>query len=187
MCVDTVGSTALAQRLDPEDIHAVLDGALAAFTQIVHAQRGRVLQYTGDGLIAAFCTDAADDDDTRAAVRAVHAGLAIVDAAALLSARVQEQHRIAGFEVRVGLARGEVLLGSGVGAEGSVRGAAVLQAARMEHSAPPGGLRLHADMAPQVQAAFELVAEALAPAPGSEAPETSYLVRRPGPTAANAP
>ena len=38
--LDVVGSTRLSQRLDPEDIHAVLDDTLAAATRIVQAHKG---------------------------------------------------------------------------------------------------------------------------------------------------
>ena len=48
--LDVVGSTALSQRLDPEEVHAVMDGALQACTVLVHQQAGRVLQYAGDNL-----------------------------------------------------------------------------------------------------------------------------------------
>src|SRR4051812_35426102 len=46
--LDVVGSTSLAQQLDPEDIHALMDGALARCTAIVETHRGKVLQYAGD-------------------------------------------------------------------------------------------------------------------------------------------
>jgi len=52
--MDVVGSTSLAEQLDPEDIHAVMDGALEKLSAIVQAHRGKVLQYAGDSLLAAF-------------------------------------------------------------------------------------------------------------------------------------
>ncbi len=76
--VDVVGSTAMGQQLDPETIHEVMDSALERFTAAVQAEGGRVLQYTGDGMLAAFGTEAAGEDDVEAAVRA---GLAIVEQA----------------------------------------------------------------------------------------------------------
>ena len=54
--VDVVGSTALGGKLEPEDIHLVMDTALARFTDIVDRHNGRVLQYAGDSLLAAFGT-----------------------------------------------------------------------------------------------------------------------------------
>src|SRR5208282_1882413 len=41
--LDVVGSTALGQKLDPEEIQVVMDGALARCTAIVESRRGKVL------------------------------------------------------------------------------------------------------------------------------------------------
>ena len=60
--VDVVGSTAIGQRLGPEEIHAVMDGALARGSKVVEAQQGSVLQYAGDNLLAAFGTDEVRED-----------------------------------------------------------------------------------------------------------------------------
>jgi len=173
MFVDTVGSTAMAQRLDPEDIHAVLDGALERFTQIVQAHHGRVLQYTGDGLLAAFGADETREDD---AERAIRAGLAVIAEAGRLSAQAQREHQVTGFNVRVGLDTGPVLLGGGVDAEGSIRGSAVNMAARMEQSAPPGGLRIHHDTYRHVRGVFHVTVEPPLLVKGNETPLTTYLV-----------
>ncbi len=43
--LDVVGSTALAQRLDAEDVHAAIDGLLADCTAVVEKHHGKVLQY----------------------------------------------------------------------------------------------------------------------------------------------
>jgi class 3 adenylate cyclase len=50
--MDVVGSTSLAEQLDPEDIHAVMDGALEKLSAIVQAHHGKVLQYAGDNWTA---------------------------------------------------------------------------------------------------------------------------------------
>ena len=60
--------------------------------------------------------------------------------------------RVAG--VRVGVHTGEVLLGGGVDAEGSIRGQAVNIAARMEQTAPSGGLRISHDTYRHVRGVF---------------------------------
>jgi len=71
--LDVVGSTTLAQHLDPEAISAVMDDALTRGTAVVQAHRGKVLQYAGDNILAAFGADESREDDTE---RAVHCGLA---------------------------------------------------------------------------------------------------------------
>jgi len=57
--VDVADSTAMNRELDPEDVHHLMDGALQRFTVHVQAAGGRVLQYAGDCLLAAFGTPAA--------------------------------------------------------------------------------------------------------------------------------
>ena len=127
--LDVVGSTALSQHLDPEEIHAVMDGALARCTSVVEAHRGQVLQYAGDNLLAAFGTMEAKEDD---AERAVRCGLALLAEGRAFGTEVQEAHGHADFNVRVGIHTGGVLFGGGVDAEGTIRGVTVNIAARME-------------------------------------------------------
>ena len=67
--VDVVESTAMGQRLDPEEIHAVMDGALERFTVIVQSHHGRVLKYTGDGMLAVFGSQVTSEDDVESASR----------------------------------------------------------------------------------------------------------------------
>ena len=172
--VDAVGSTALGRQLDPEDIQAVMDGALGAFTAIVQAHRGRVLQYTGDGLLAAFGTEEAHEDDPEQAVRA---GLGILAETRRRAGQVRQQFGLDGFEVRAGVHTGPVLLGGGVDAEGTIRGTTVNLAARMEQSAPPGGLRISHDTYHHVRGRFRMVEQPPITVKGSEQPMLTYLVQ----------
>ncbi len=171
--VDTVGSTAMAQRLEPEDVHLILDGALHRYTAVVQKQGGRVLQYTGDGLLAAFGADTSREDD---AERAIRAGLDIIEEAARYAHAVEKAHGVAGFNVRAGIDTGPVLLGGGVDAEGSIRGSTVNMAARMEQTAPTGGLRIHHDTYRHVRGVFKVTEEPPLFVKGSEQPLTTYLV-----------
>ena len=170
-----VGSTTLAQQLDPEAISAVMDGALSRGTANVEAHRGKVLQYAGDNILAAFGVDAGAEDD---AERAVHCGLALLQLGKLLGAEVLAAHGHAGFNVRVGIHTGGVLLGGGVDADGSIRGIAVNIAARMEQTAPAGGLRISHDTYAQVRGLFEVDAQEPLAVKGVDAPVQSYLVKR---------
>ena len=173
--LDVVGSTTLSQRLDPESISAVMDNALARGTTVVQAHRGRVLQYAGDSILAAFGADEAREDDVE---RAVRCGLALLALGKALGAEVQSTHGHAGFNVRVGIHTGGVLLGGGVDAEASIRGIAVNIAARMEQNAPPGALRISHDTYAQVRGMFEVVAQEPLSVKGVDTPIHSYLVLR---------
>jgi len=173
--LDMVGSTALSQRLDPETVSAVMDGALARGTAIVQAHHGRVLQYAGDNILAAFGADESQEDD---ADRAVHCGLALLALGRELGAEVLAAHGHAGVNVRVGIHTGGVLLGGGVDAEGTIRGNAVNIAARMEQTAPAGGLRISHDTYAQVRGLFEVEPQDALPVKGVAVPVQSYLVTR---------
>jgi class 3 adenylate cyclase len=173
--LDVVGSTALAQHLDPEAISAVMDDALARGTAVVQAHAGKVLQYAGDNILAAFGADEAREDD---AERAVRCGLALLDLGKQLGAEVQAAHGHDGFDVRVGIHTGGVLLGGGVDADGSIRGIAVNIAARMEQTAPTGALRISHDAYAQVRGLFEVERQEALAVKGVDEPIQSYLVLR---------
>lgn len=171
--LDVVGSTTLTRQLDPEDLLDVMDGALKRFAAVVDEHGGRVLQYAGDSVLAAFGADRAREDD---AERAVRAGLALLAAAREHAARVQREHGVAGFDVRVGAHTGLVLLGGGVDEEGTIRGFTVNIAARMEQSAPVGALRISHDTWRQVRGVFEVQAQPPLQVKGQDEPLATYLV-----------
>jgi class 3 adenylate cyclase/tetratricopeptide (TPR) repeat protein len=173
--VDVVGSTAIGQQLAPEAIHAVMDSALERFTAAVQSHHGRVLQYTGDGMLAAFGTESASEDDAEDAVRA---GLAVIDAAREHAPRVRQEHGVGDFNVRAGIHTGRVLLGGGVDADGSIRGATVNIAARMEQSAPVGRLRISQETWSLVRGLFDGVEQEPISVKGVEQPVRSYLIER---------
>lgn len=106
--IDVVGSTGLSQQLDPEDVHAVIDGVLERCTTIVAAHGGRVLQYAGDNLLAGFGAEQAHEDDTE---RAVRCDLALLEEGRALREQVQRDHGRGGCGVRIAIHIGPVLLG----------------------------------------------------------------------------
>jgi hypothetical protein len=76
-----------------------------------------------------------------------------------------------------------VLLGSGVDDDVTIRGSAVNVAARMEQTAPPGGLRISHDTFAQVRGLFDVEPQPPLRAKGVDAPLATYLVLRARPRA----
>src|SRR5438309_11860842 len=105
---DLVGSTALADRLDPEDVRLIVGEALARMVQAVEEFGGTVKDLAGDGILALFGAPVTHEDD---AERAVRAGLRIVAAVGSYGEEVQRGWGVEGFAVRVGLATGPAVLG----------------------------------------------------------------------------
>ncbi len=178
--LDIVGSTNLSQHLDPEDVHALVDGVLELSTRVVHSHGGRVLQYAGDNLLAVFGADQTQEDD---AERAVRCGLALLQEGRAYEQRVLQQHGHADCNVRVGIHTGPVLLGGGVDDEGNIRGLTVNIAARMEQTAPPGGLRISHDTWLPVRGVFDVLEQAPLQVKGRDEPLVTYLVQRAKPRA----
>lgn len=178
--LDVVNSTILSQYLDPEEVHAVMNGALARWTAIVEAHRGRVLNYAGDSLLAVFGADEVHEDDPE---RAVMAGLALLEEGKRQAEFVRQDYGQADFNIRVGLHTGAVLLGGGMDAETSIRGFTVNVAARMEQSAPAGTLRISHDTYRHVRGVFDLIPQPPMALKGVDDPMLSYLVRRRQPRA----
>ena len=182
--LDVVGSTALSQHLDPEDVHTVMDGVLERCTAIVAAHGGRVLQYAGDNLLAAFGAEQAREDD---AERAVRCGLALLEQGRALGEQVQREHGQGGCDVRVGVHTGPVLLGGGVDEEGTIRGLTVNIAARMEQTAPSGALRISQDTWQLVRGVFDVLAQPPLTVKGRDEALATFLVQRAKPRAFRAP
>jgi class 3 adenylate cyclase len=72
--VDVVDSSWLAERLDPEDMHEVMDRVLRLMASTIHRYEGTVNQFLGDGLMALFGAPLALEDH---AFRAVEAAISI--------------------------------------------------------------------------------------------------------------
>lgn len=152
MFVDLVGSTALSQQLDPEDLRDVLRAYQNAVSGEVTRFDGYIAHYMGDGVLAYFGWPKAYEDQ---AERAVHAALGIV-------AAVQRLPSINGTEaaLRIGIASGQVVVGDLIG-EGASETAAVTGetpnlAARLQEFAQPGQIIIGEDTKRLVGKAFEL-------------------------------
>ncbi len=106
--VDVVGSTALSERLDPEDMHGLINHAVELMLSEVHRYEGTVNHFLGDGIMALFGAPIAHEDHAQ---RAVHAALGIRQA---LEAYGDELKRRRGidFYVRQGINTGLVVVGS---------------------------------------------------------------------------
>src|SRR5262249_59075263 len=91
---DLGGSTAMAERLDPEDYHDLLERYLALAFREIYRLEGIVNQLAGDGMMALFGAPVAHED---APERAVRAALGIRDALAQFNQTVRAEP---GFELR---------------------------------------------------------------------------------------
>jgi class 3 adenylate cyclase len=108
MFCDLVGSTSIAERLDPEDYRDLLEEYMALVFREVYRVEGIITHLAGDGVMALFGAPIAHED---APYRAVYAALAIRDALAELNARGHAGCTI-DLQVRIGVHTGPVVVGT---------------------------------------------------------------------------
>jgi class 3 adenylate cyclase len=70
MFCDVVDSTALSQRLDPEELREVVRAYQDTCTAVIRRYDGHIAQHLGDGLLVYFGYPRAHEDDAARAVRA---------------------------------------------------------------------------------------------------------------------
>jgi len=71
---DVANYTAIAEMLDPEEVHEIIDGCFKILMNEIHRYEGTVNQFTGDGIMAIFGAPVAHEDHAQ---RACYASLAI--------------------------------------------------------------------------------------------------------------
>ncbi len=133
---DLVGSTARADRLDPEDVRAILAPYHDRLRRELERHGGNVEKFIGDAVVGVFGAPVAHEDDPE---RAVRSALAIQSAIAELN----EADPALELEVRIGVNTGEALVSLDarpeVG-EAMVAGDVMNVGARLQSAAPPGGV-----------------------------------------------
>jgi class 3 adenylate cyclase/predicted ATPase len=134
MFCDLVGSTALSQKLDPEDLREVMRRYQDTVAGLVARYEGHVAKFLGDGVLAFFGWPRAYEDQ---AERAVRAGISAAEAVANLKGEDNQA-----LAARVGIATGQVVIGDIVGEAATEQDAVVGEtpnlAARLLEVASPG-------------------------------------------------
>jgi class 3 adenylate cyclase len=106
MSCDLVGSTRLSGQLDPEDLHEIVRAYQEAAACVIQRYEGHIAQYLGDGMLVYFGHPMAHEE---AAQRAVHSGLAIMEAIQALNTRLQVDSDVQ-LAVRIGIHTGRVVV-----------------------------------------------------------------------------
>ena len=151
MFCDLVGSTPLSEQLDPEDLTTVILAYRSAVRDIATDLAGYVARYVGDGILIYFGYPHAQEDD---AVRAVRAGLRIVQEIATLAHRLKLPV-MSPLQSHIGIHTGLVVVGD-IGSGSMVEHHGIVGetpnvAARIEKLAPPDTVLISA-------ATYDLVA-----------------------------
>jgi class 3 adenylate cyclase/tetratricopeptide (TPR) repeat protein len=171
---DVVGSTSLAERLDPEVWAELMQGAFTFMYEAVGRYGGTVNRVIGDEILAFFGDPVAHEDD---AERAVRAGLDIQRSASAYGADILREHGL-DFMVRVGINTGLAVVGSVGDAKGgyTAMGDVANVAARLQAGAEPGTVLVGKDTWALVGHLFEGEARTDLAMKGKGAGVEAYLV-----------
>jgi class 3 adenylate cyclase len=134
---DVANYTSMAEKLDPEEVHQIMDGCFKILMDVIHKYEGTINQFTGDGVMAIFGAPVAHEDHAQ---RACYAALSIQRAISEYSRKVKKDCG-AEFMMRIGINSGPVIVGSigdDLRMDYTAVGDTTNLAARMEHEARPG-------------------------------------------------
>jgi len=155
MFADVPGSMELAEQLDPEAWHAILDRFFQILAEGVHRFEGTINQYTGDGIMALFGAPIAHEDHAH---RACFAALHLRDRIREYAKEVRSRYGVP-FGVRIGVNSGDVVvgrIGDDLRMDYTAQGHVVGLAQRMEALAESGSIHLSEHTARIVEGYFEL-------------------------------
>ncbi|MGE5072980.1 MAG: AAA family ATPase, partial [Anaerolineae bacterium] len=172
---DIKGSTAAAEKLDPEDWTEVVNGAFEHMIRPVYKYEGMVARLMGDAILAFFGAPIAHEDDPQ---RAVLAALDIEAGIEPYSKQVQTGVGIE-LKLRVGINTGLVVvgeIGSDLRLEYTATGDAINLAARMEQTARPGTIQISEATYKLVAPFFEFEALGEAEIKGKSEPVRTFRV-----------
>src|SRR5215216_391636 len=175
---DVVDSTAMGERLDPEQVIEIMNGAFAFLNTAVAKYDGTVARLMGDAVLAFFGAPAAHEDD---AERAVRAGLEIQVAASEYGKAIKANYGV-DFNVRVGINTGLAVLavvGDEIRTEYTAMGDTTNLAARMQNAAKPGTVLISADTYHLVKELFDFNPRGAIEVKGKSEPIEAYEVLAP--------
>jgi class 3 adenylate cyclase len=175
---DLVGSTAIGERLTPEEVKALIGECVSLMARAVEQFGGVVDAFMGDGIAAFFGLPVAHEDDPE---RAARAALHIVHVVGEYARDIETAWGIADFNVRVGLNSGQVAVGLVGGAKRQfvALGDTTNVAARLQGVAEPGSVVVGEATARRLSDHFVLEPLGEVSVKGRAEPVSVWRLRRP--------
>ncbi|MBC2717814.1 MAG: AAA family ATPase [Desulfobacteraceae bacterium] len=136
---DVAGFTSMSEKLDPEQVHQIMDGCFKILMDEIHNHQGTINQFTGDGVMALFGAPVAIENHAQ---NACQAALTIQSSIKRYSEELEKKYGF-DFTMRIGLNSGPVIVGSigdDLRMDYTAIGDTTNLAARMESMAEPGSI-----------------------------------------------
>jgi class 3 adenylate cyclase/tetratricopeptide (TPR) repeat protein/energy-coupling factor transporter ATP-binding protein EcfA2 len=176
---DVANYTSISEKLDPEEIHQIMDGCFKVLMDEIHRYEGTIDKFTGDGVMALFGAPVAHEDHAR---RACYGALAIQKAIGEYGDKLEKECGVE-FKMRLGLNSGPVIVGS-VGndlrMDYTAIGDTTNLASRMETIAKPGSVLVSEDTYKLAKDFFRFEPVGKVEVKGKEEPVEAYQLMEAG-------
>jgi len=170
---DVANFTGISEKLDPEDVHDLMDGCFEILGEEIHRAGGSINQYTGDGVMALFGAPVFYEDHIqRACYAALHAQARMKG----YTSRVKRRYQ-ALFQLRIGIHTGKVVVGAigiDLRRDYTAAGDTTNLAARLQALAPPAGIFVSSSVRDATRVLFRFRTAGTFAVKGKQAPVTVF-------------
>jgi len=170
---DVANYTSMSEKLDPEEVHRIMDGCFKILMGEIHKYEGTINQFTGDGVMALFGAPVSHEDHAQ---RACHAALSIQKAIGEYEQKIEKDYGL-DFKMRVGLNSGPVIVGAigdDLRMDYTAVGDTTNLASRMEEMAGVGAVMVSAYTYKMAQDFFVFETVGKVPVKGKKQPQEAY-------------
>ena len=176
---DVANYTSMSEKLDPEEVHQIMDGCFKILMDEIHKYEGTINQFTGDGVMALFGAPVAHEDHSQ---RACYAALSIQKAMGEYGDKLKNDHEI-DFKMRIGLNTGPVVvgvIGDDLRMDYTAVGDTTNIASRMESMARPGTMLVSKNTYRLTKDFFEFKSLGEVEVKGKEYPQEAFELTKVG-------
>ncbi|MHC4536122.1 MAG: adenylate/guanylate cyclase domain-containing protein, partial [Planctomycetota bacterium] len=176
---DVANYTSMSEKLDPEEVHQIMDGCFKIIMDEIHKYEGTINQFTGDGVMALFGAPVAHEDHAQ---RACYAALSVQKKMDEYGEKIKKDIGV-DFKMRIGLNSGHVIVGSigdDLRMDYSAVGDTTNLASRMENAAEAGSVLVSENTHKIVRSYFEFEPIGEIEIKGKEKPQVTYKLIKTG-------
>ena len=172
---DVANYTAMSEKLDPDEVLQIMDGAFKIMMDETHKYEGTINQFTGDGIMAIFGAPVAHENHAQ---RACYTALSIQTAMTDYSARIEKRYGI-DFKIRIGINSGAVIvsaIGDDLRMDYTAVGDTTNLSARIQQASKQGQVWVSLETRNIIQDYFHLEPVGEISLKGKAQPQTIYRV-----------
>ncbi|MCJ7685548.1 MAG: AAA family ATPase, partial [Desulfobacteraceae bacterium] len=176
---DVANYTSVSEKLDPEEVHEIMDGAFKILMDEIHKYEGTINQFTGDGVMALFGAPVSHEDHAQ---RACYAALSIQKAMGEYGEKIEKDTGVE-FKMRIGLNSGPVIVGAigdDLRMDYTAVGDTTNLGSRMESMARPGTILVSGNTHRLVRDFFELESMGKIEVKGKKEPQEAFELIKTG-------